>query len=58
MRSVPYEVATDMFRIIWIPAYKCFHGRRLNHLFTTNEIEQSEWFKCVIYPMLTGVLKV
>lgn len=53
MRDLPYEVTTDMFRIIWIPAYKCFHSRRLNHLFTTNEIEQSEWFKCVIRPMLT-----
>lgn len=53
IRSLPYEVATDMFRIVWIPAYTCFHGRRLNHLFTTNEIEQSEWFKCVIRPMLT-----
>ena len=53
-RSYPYEVVTDMFRIVWIPAYECFHGQRLNHLFTTNEIEQSEWFKCVIRPMLTG----
>lgn len=54
MRGLPYEVATDMFKIVWIPAYTCFHGRRLNHLFTTNEIEQSEWFKRVIRPMLTG----
>lgn len=53
-RSYPYAVETDMFRIVWIPAYKCFHGQRLNYLFTTNEIEQSEWFKCVIRPMLTG----
>lgn len=52
-RSLPYEVVTDMFRIVWVPAYKYFHGRRLNHLFTTNEIEQSEWFKCVVRPMLT-----
>ena len=53
-RGLPYEVVTDMFRIVWIPAYKQFHGRRVNHLFTTNEIEQSEWFKCVVRPMLTG----
>ena len=53
-RSVPYEVVTDMFRIVWVPAYKYFHSQRLNHLFTTNEIEQSEWFKYVVRPMLTA----
>lgn len=53
-RSYLYAVETAMFRIVYIPAYKCFHGQRLNHLFTTNEIEQSEWFNGVIRPMLTG----
>ena len=53
-RSYPYAVETDMFRIVYIPAYEYFHGQRLNHLFTTSEIEQSEWFKGVIRPMLTG----
>ena len=53
-RSSPYAVQTDMFRLVWVPAYKCFHGQRLNHLFTTSEIEQSEWFNSVIRPMLTA----
>lgn len=54
MRNYPYSVETDIFRIHYIPAYKCFCGQRLNHLFTTNEIAQSEWFNNVINPMLTG----
>ena len=53
-RGYPYAVETDMFRIVYIPAYQCFIGQRLSHLFTTNEIEQSEWFKGVILPMLTA----
>jgi hypothetical protein len=52
-RSYPYEVITDMFRLVWIPAYKQFCGQRISHLFTTSEIEQSAWFEQVIRPMLT-----
>lgn len=48
----PYIVTTDMFVIIYVPAYKSFRGRRFNHLFTTKEIQQSEWFKAVVKPMM------
>ncbi len=48
-----FEAETDMFKIVYVPAHECFLGQRLNHLFTTNEIEQSKWFKTVADPMLT-----
>ena len=51
-RGYPYTVTTDMFMIVYVPAYKSFRERRFNHLFTTKEIQQSEWFKAVIKPMM------
>lgn len=47
------EAETDMFRIMFVPAYKTFHGIRLSYLFTTEEISKSEWFRAVVRPMLT-----
>ena len=47
------EAETDMFRFIFVPAYKTFHGIRLSYLFTTEEISKSEWFRAVVRPMLT-----
>lgn len=53
-RGIPYTVETDMFKIVWVPAYKDCCGQRLSYLFTTKEIEESEWFRATVRPMLTG----
>lgn len=53
-RGIPYTTETDMFEIVWVPAYTNCCGQRLSFLFTTEEISKSEWFRAVVRPMLTG----
>lgn len=52
LKNCPYVAKLDEFKFIYIPAYEFFKGQRLNYLFTTNKIKQSEWFKSVVLPMM------
>ena len=45
---------TDMFKIFYITPYINEHMVRFNHLYTTKEIEQSEWFKSICNSVLTA----
>lgn len=45
---------TDIFKIFYITPYISGHMVRLNHLYTTKEIEQSEWFKLICNSVLTA----
>lgn len=45
---------TDIFKIFYITPYINGHMVRLNHLYTTKEIEQSEWFKSICNSILTA----
>ena len=47
---------TDIFKIFYITPYRSGHMVRFNHLFTTKEIEQSEWFKSICHSVLTAPL--
>ena len=47
---------TDMFKIFYITPYINGHMVRFNHLYTTKEIEQSEWFKSICNGVLTAPL--
>lgn len=47
------ETRSLMVQLIKAGDYN-FHGRRLNFVYTTKEIADSEWFKTIISPMLTG----
>lgn len=42
---------TSMLIFIWIKPFSNFKGRRLNFVFTIEEIRDTEWFDTVIRPM-------
>lgn len=42
---------TSMLVFIWIKPFSTFKGRRLNFVFTIEEIRDTEWFDTVIRPM-------
>lgn len=53
VRNKPYTITTNCLMVTWIPAYlECFHGYRLSHVYTTEEIASSAWFKTIIRPMM------
>ncbi len=50
MNELIYE--TPLERFTWIKPFSNFKGYRLNFVFTTKDIHNTDWFKEVIYPML------
>ena len=44
----------DYFVFHHIKPYTFFKGRRLSQVYTSLEVAQSDWFRCVIRPMLVG----
>lgn len=48
------QVETNMCIIQWMQPSRNFKAHRLNYIYTTKEILDSEWFKTVVRPMLVG----
>lgn len=44
---------TSMLVFFWIKPFSTCKGRRLNFIFTVEEIRDTEWFDTVIRPMQT-----
>lgn len=44
----------DYFVFHYIKPYSNFKAMRLNQVYVNKEIMHSDWFKVVIYPLLTG----
>lgn len=53
-KTMSKQWETDIFKIYYITPYRSGHMVRFNHLFTTKEIEQSEWFKSLCNGVLTA----
>jgi hypothetical protein len=51
---VSKQWVTDIFKIFYITPYINGHMVRFNHLYTTKDIEQSEWFKSICKGVLTA----
>lgn len=49
------EVDTISLHMKWIqPGLEGFKGCRLNYVYTTEDVADSEWFKTIIKPMICG----
>lgn len=44
----------DYFVFHHINPYTSFKGKRMNQVYANLEVIQSDWFRCVIRPMLVG----
>ncbi len=42
---------TPILRFNWIKPFTNFKGKRVNFVFTTEDIRDTTWFDCVIRPM-------
>jgi len=42
---------TPILYFYWVKPFTNFKGRRVNFVYTTEDIRDTEWFNCIIRPM-------